>query len=1070
MSSNTTPAFLQLQFPGGTSIKRGSTVQALISLHVASSALRGDSGLLLDLSGEVSVDWEERVVKQVPTDADPFSSDFDDDLKALNAPISSVLPFFSVKVPVLGQSLWQPGIYEYPVTLPFPSDLPVPFSTSWPGSLGHSVKNASITYKCVSRIPGNSIFNRDIVSNTVKLNVNISSPITSVPVTLNRPITTTSSSPILFGGDVLVKTSISRGFFVFGERTTPVEGTVPFSVTTEIQNGSIHDIQSISVDLVQCVRLSAQNKEVTFSNIVTTLPFNGCAAGEKICLNNINIEIPNSGAPSTFVWKESTSSLSNVQINPIASSLINNTVNIRYEIQIHCKLSWFLFSSFSSSLAVVAMPDAGPDPYYADNFVFVTDRGSGSGSSELQPIIEREWEIVDFETPFDSRPLDLRLWNEGAVGFQDLRLFTFDVKDTVSVMRECMLGVQVVTDADAGVRISKGKIPTWWKYDLKEESRIELDVEDEKANSKQEYSCRFSLGPGRYFIAVFGNHFSRTTNFKITALNISGISTFVRDSFLSSSYWQHVSPNSKGGANIPDTAWEVGQDSDGRSLFIARGWINGGLQIGKAGRHLSSAIIPYGGKEVILADDFEVFCLSEETSIAKSSSNPITSPVPAGMRWVKVLQSSGVPANALPFGHESDGSELFIARSIPTTWTKAIIPGKFGLHLTGAHFAFCNGGGRDTIHEKFECLVYDEPVQYEEAVKKLLLFIDHVTGYSNTKNVNQNLPQLSQRFAEVTKPQQILPFLGLTSLHDLTDEEEMLKNLVRKFAQEKIKPKVRQMDESESMDKEIIQGLFDNGLMSIETPIEYGGSGASFTSAILVIEELAKVDPAVSVACDVQNTLVNTLVAKHGTKTQKDIYLTKLATDTVGCFCLSEAGSGSDAFALQTKAEKNGDSYIINGSKMWITNAYEGGIFLVFANVDPPKGYKGITCFIVEKEMGVQIAKKESKLGIRASSTCSLSFDGVVVPAENILGEIGKGYKYAIEILNEGRIGIAAQMIGIAQGVYDESMPYLFQRKQFGQFIGDFQGMQHQYAQIAVEIEAAKLLTYNAARLKEQGK
>ncbi|KAJ2362159.1 hypothetical protein IW150_007074, partial [Coemansia sp. RSA 2607] len=190
----------------------------------------------------------------------------------------------------------------------------------------------------------------------------------------------------------------------------------------------------------------------------------------------------------------------------------------------------------------------------------------------------------------------------------------------------------------------------------------------------------------------------------------------------------------------------------------------------------------------------------------------------------------------------------------------------------------------------------------------------------------------------------------------------------------------------------------------------------------------------------------------------------------LGCFCLSEAASGSDAFALQTRATKDGDHYVINGSKMWITNSAEADIFLVFANVDPSKGYKGITCFVVERDMGVVIAKKEKKLGIRASSTCQLSFDDVRVPAANVLGEVGKGYKIAIEILNEGRIGIAAQMLGIAQGAFDVALPYLFQRKQFGQFIGDFQAMQHQYAQIAVDIEAARLLTYNAARLKEEGK
>ncbi|GAN06103.1 acyl-CoA oxidase [Mucor ambiguus] len=312
-----------------------------------------------------------------------------------------------------------------------------------------------------------------------------------------------------------------------------------------------------------------------------------------------------------------------------------------------------------------------------------------------------------------------------------------------------------------------------------------------------------------------------------------------------------------------------------------------------------------------------------------------------------------------------------------------------------------------------------------------------------------------------------------TSLQAFTEEELMLKDAVSRFAQEVVKPKVSQMDETEKLDATVLKGLFDQGLMGIETDADYDGANCSFTSAIITIEELAKVDPSISVICDVQNTLVGTLVRKYGNADVKKRFLPKLATESVGCFCLSEAGSGSDAFALQTRAVEKDDHYVISGSKMWITNSGEADIFLVFANVfnrDPSKGYKGITCFIVEKEMGVQVAKKESKLGIRASSTCVLNFDEIVVPKENILGEVGKGYKYAIEILNEGRIGIAAQMIGTAQGAFDIALPYLFQRKQFGQFIGDFQAMQHQYAQIATEIEAARLLTYNAARMKEEGR
>ncbi|KAJ2080054.1 hypothetical protein H4R24_000008 [Coemansia sp. RSA 988] len=311
---------------------------------------------------------------------------------------------------------------------------------------------------------------------------------------------------------------------------------------------------------------------------------------------------------------------------------------------------------------------------------------------------------------------------------------------------------------------------------------------------------------------------------------------------------------------------------------------------------------------------------------------------------------------------------------------------------------------------------------------------------------------------------------GIPSLNTLSEDEEMMRDVVSRFAREVVQPKVAEMDEKEIMDPQVIRGLFEAGLMGVETPVDLGGAEASFLSAILVVEELAKIDPSVSAMCDVHNTLVNTVFRSYGSDALKSKYLPQLSSEKIGSFCLSEAVSGSDAFALQTRAVLDGDHYVINGSKMWITNSEEAGIFLVFANVDPSKGYKGITCFVVEKDMGVVIAKKEKKLGIRASSTCQLSFDDVRVPVENVLGEIGKGYKIAIEILNEGRVGIAAQMVGLAQGAFDSAMPYLFERKQFGTRIGDFQAMQHQYAQIAVEIEAARLLTYNAARMKEEGK
>lgn len=302
----------------------------------------------------------------------------------------------------------------------------------------------------------------------------------------------------------------------------------------------------------------------------------------------------------------------------------------------------------------------------------------------------------------------------------------------------------------------------------------------------------------------------------------------------------------------------------------------------------------------------------------------------------------------------------------------------------------------------------------------------------------------------------------------------MLRDVVSRFAREVVAPRVREMDEAEKMDPAIIKGLFKNGLMGIETDPELGGSGSSFTSAIIAIEELAKIDPSVSVMCDVHNTLVNTIFRTYATRKQQEIFLPQLSEKKVGSFCLSEPASGSDAFALQTRAtpSEDGSYYTITGSKMWITNAAEAEIFLVFATVDPSKGYKGITCFVVPRDLGVEIAKKEQKLGIRASSTCVLNFDGVKVPAENLIGgpeQLGKGYKIAIEILNEGRIGIAAQMLGLAQGAFDLAVPYTYQRKQSGQAIGTYQAMAHSMAKTAVQIEAARLLTYNAARLKEEG-
>lgn len=327
-----------------------------------------------------------------------------------------------------------------------------------------------------------------------------------------------------------------------------------------------------------------------------------------------------------------------------------------------------------------------------------------------------------------------------------------------------------------------------------------------------------------------------------------------------------------------------------------------------------------------------------------------------------------------------------------------------------------------------------------------------------------------------------------TPITYFSETETMMADQVSKFANEVILPKVREMDENEKMDPHIVEQCFEQGLMGIEIPEEFGGAGMNFTAAIVGIEELARVDPSVSVMVDVHNTLVNTSLLKYGTNESKRKWLPQLATATVGkycliwtffplltpqtgSFCLSEPASGSDAFALKTKAEKTNDGYLINGSKMWITNSLEAGFFIVFANLDPSKGYKGISAFIVDKDTpGFSIAKKEKKLGIRASSTCVINFDDVEIPKGNLLGEEGQGYKYAIGILNEGRIGIAAQMTGLALGAFDLAAGYVWNdRKQFGQLVGEFQGMQHQMAQAYTEISAARALVYNAARKKEAG-
>jgi alkylation response protein AidB-like acyl-CoA dehydrogenase len=304
----------------------------------------------------------------------------------------------------------------------------------------------------------------------------------------------------------------------------------------------------------------------------------------------------------------------------------------------------------------------------------------------------------------------------------------------------------------------------------------------------------------------------------------------------------------------------------------------------------------------------------------------------------------------------------------------------------------------------------------------------------------------------------------------LSPEEEMLRESTATFAQEVLAPRVQEMDEAEALAPELVSALFENGMMGIEVPEEHGGVGANFTSACLAVEEVAKVDPSVAVLMDIQNTLLVTAFRDYGNAAQQEAYLPRLATDTVCSFCLSEPGSGSDAFALKTRARKDGSDWVIEGGKCWISNAREAGLFVVFANVDPSKGHRGITAFIVEKENpGLQVGKKEKKLGIRASSTCELILDGCRVPGDAVLGEIGMGYKMAIGLLNEGRIGIGAQMVGLARGSFEYAMKYMLTRKQFGTALTDFQGMQFQYARAAMEIEAARVLVYNAARLKESG-
>ena len=311
----------------------------------------------------------------------------------------------------------------------------------------------------------------------------------------------------------------------------------------------------------------------------------------------------------------------------------------------------------------------------------------------------------------------------------------------------------------------------------------------------------------------------------------------------------------------------------------------------------------------------------------------------------------------------------------------------------------------------------------------------------------------------------------MTPLTQLSDEEQLFRDTVRKFARQQIAPHVRQMDEAGEFRKDLLRQFFELGLMGIEIPEALGGSGGSFFQCVLAIEELSAVDPSAGVIVDVQNTIVNNVFLHYGSDDLKQRYLPRLAADTVGSYALSEAGSGSDAFALATHAREDGGDFVLNGRKLWITNAGESGVFVVFANARPADGYKGITGFVVERGFaGFSVGKKEDKLGLRASSTCELVLDNCRVPRENVIGQVGKGYKIAIETLNEGRIAIGAQMIGLGRGALEHAIAYAKQRKQFGKTIGEFQGVQFQLAAMATELEAARLLVYNAARLRDAGR
>src|SRR6186997_408803 len=309
------------------------------------------------------------------------------------------------------------------------------------------------------------------------------------------------------------------------------------------------------------------------------------------------------------------------------------------------------------------------------------------------------------------------------------------------------------------------------------------------------------------------------------------------------------------------------------------------------------------------------------------------------------------------------------------------------------------------------------------------------------------------------------------ALSNLSEEEEMFRDAVKGFAEDEVRPRVMEMEKAGKIAADLIPKYFDLGLMGIEVPEEYGGAGGSLFMVTLAVEEISRVDASAAIVCDVQNTLVNYPITRYGSDAQKAKYLPLLTSEVIGAYALSESGSGSDAFGLATRAEKRGDKWVLNGQKLWITNGAEAGIFVVFANADPSAGYRGITAFIIERDFkGFKVGKKEDKLGIRASSTTELLLDNCEVPDENVLGPVGQGYKIAINTLNEGRIGIGAQMIGVAQGALDATIKYVAERKQFGKALSDFQAVQFQLAQAATDVEAARLMVYNAARLKDAGK